>query len=282
MSTYVRGSMERKELSTSEQGFSYFGAQAYWGVTKHMGGINATHELATLCHIDKDKYILEVGCGTGVSACNLVKRYGCQVIGVDISDRMIEWARKRARRNSVEHKVQFRTADAQNLPFEDNLFDVAICESVTAFPEDKQRAVNEYVRVTKAGGYVGMNEGTWIKASPPTELVEYIDRTMARANFLSADGWKALLETASLTNIIVRTYKINAFSQWLNEMKGLDFQDRLDRLRGLKDFISLFVSSSNFRKYAKEIMPSAEIIKNLFTYLGYGVYVGRKEPTVKE
>jgi len=273
--------MERKELSTPEQSFSYFDAQASWGVTKHMGGLDATDELAALCHVVKDKYILEVGCGTGVTACHLVKRYGCQVIGVDISDKMIEWARKRAQRKSVGDKVQFRTADAQNLPFEDNFFDAVICESVTAFPEDKQKAVNEYVRVTKAGGYTGMNEGTWIKAPPPTGLVEYIDRTMARAKFLPADGWKALLETADLTDIIVRTYKLNPFSQRLNEMKGLDFQDRLDRLRGLKDFVRLYVSNSNFRKYAKEIMPSAEIIKSLFAYLGYGMYVGRKEPTVK-
>lgn len=277
-----RSGLDHQEKITSEQGFSYFGAQAYWGVTKHMGGIDATDELAALCHVDKDRYILEVGCGTGVTVCHLVKRYGCQIMGVDISDRMIGWAKKRAQRKSVGQKVQFGTADAQNLPFEDNAFDAVICESVTAFAEDKQRAVNEYVRVTKAGGYIGMNEGTWIQASPPTSLVEYIDRTMANAKFLPADGWKALLETAHLTDIIGSTYTISAFSQRLNEMKGLDSQDRLDRLRGIKDFVRLYLSNPGFRKYTKEIMPSAEILKNLFAYLGYGVYVGRKGLTMKE
>jgi arsenite methyltransferase len=137
--------MERKELSTPQQDFCYFDIQAYWGVTRHMGGVDATDELAALCHVDKDQSILEAGCGTGVTACHLSRRYGCQVLGVDISEKKIEWATRRARRKLLEHQVQFRTADAQDLPFEDHSFHAVLCESVTAFPEDKQRAASEYV-----------------------------------------------------------------------------------------------------------------------------------------
>ncbi len=269
--------MERKQPSTAPQDFSYFNVQASWGVTKHMGGLGATDELAALCHIDQDTYVLEVGCGTGVTTCHLAKRYGCQVMGVDLAEKMIEWARKRAQRKALADRVQFQTADAQNLPFEDGLFDAVICESVTAFPEDKQKAVSEYARVTKPGGYVGLNEGTWVKSPPPTDLVEYVHRTMARARFLTPDGWRALLQTAGLTDISVHTCKVNAFSQRLNEMQGLDAQDRLDRSRGFKDFLSLYLRSPAFRKYAKEITPSMRIIKSLFAYLGYGLYVGRKQ-----
>ena len=99
---------------------------------------------------------------------------------------------------------------------------------------------------------------------------------MAGAVFLPPEGWQALLEKANLSDIVVRTYAINAFSQRLNEMQGMDFQDRLDRLRGIKDFVKLYLSSPELRKYAKEITPSTKIIKNLFAYLGYGLYVGRK------
>jgi len=47
---------ERKESLSegiSEPEFSYFEAQAYWGVTKHMGGLKATNELGELCRTDK-------------------------------------------------------------------------------------------------------------------------------------------------------------------------------------------------------------------------------------
>lgn len=41
-----------------------------------------------------------------------------------------------------------------------------VCESVTAFPEDKRKAVSEYVRITKPGGHIGLNETTWLKTPP--------------------------------------------------------------------------------------------------------------------
>jgi cyclopropane fatty-acyl-phospholipid synthase-like methyltransferase len=76
--------------------FSYLRVQAYWGVTKHFGGLNATEELVVACHIDKDKFVLEVGCGTGLTASYLAKRYGCRVVGVDLSEQMIDVARRKA------------------------------------------------------------------------------------------------------------------------------------------------------------------------------------------
>ena len=261
----------------SEPEFSYFGVQAYWGATKHFGGFMATEELAELCRIAEDKYVLNVGCGVGITACYLAEKYGCRVVGIDISERMIDWSNKRAKREGLEDRVEFRVADAQNLPFEDSLFDAIFCESVTAFVQDKQRAVSEYVRVTKPREYVGLNECTWIKTPPPTELVEYIDRTMGGPEFLTADGWKSVLEGSGLTDIVVRTYRVSALSQWINEMRGLGFRDVLDLLRAWYSFFSLFIRSSTFRKYTKEMVPSPKNIRNLFGYLGYGLYVGRKQ-----
>ncbi len=145
--------MSKERLSSEES--SYFGLQALWGATKHMGGLKATEELRESCHIDKDKYILEVGCGTGMTVCYLAKRHGCRVVGVDISEGMIGWSTKRAKRARVEDRVEFKVGDAQDLPFKDALFDAVICESVTAFV-DKQKALSEYIRVTKPGGISGL------------------------------------------------------------------------------------------------------------------------------
>lgn len=272
--------MPDKQLpeGTSEEQFSYFGVQASWGVTKHMGGLKATTELAELCHIDKDTYVLEIGCGVGTTTCYLARRYGCRVVGVDLSDRMIEWSRKRARRKGVEQSVEFRTADAQDLPFEDALFDVVISESVTAFPADKQKAVSEYVRVTKPGGLVGLNEGTWVKAPPPDDLVEYVGRIMAGARFLTPDGWKGLLESSNLSEMMVRIHRSNALTQRIEELRGLDVYDLADRLKAWGRFMSQYAKSPAFREYAREITPSARTIRNLFAYLGYGLYVGRVPP----
>ena len=119
---------------------------------------------------------------------------------------MIDWSNERAKREGVENSIKFKVAKAQNLPLEDALFDVVIGESVTTFLKDKQRRVSEYVRVTKPGGYVGLNEMTWTKVLPPTELIEYYSRTTG-AKPETSDGWGELLEGSGLRDIVVRTYK---------------------------------------------------------------------------
>lgn len=261
--------MSKERLSSEES--SYFGLQALWGATKHMGGLRATEELVESCQIDKSKYVLEVGCGTGMTACYLAKRHGYRMVGIDISEGMIGWSTKRAKRARVEDRVEFRVGDAQNLPFKDGLFDAVICESVTAFV-DKQKALSEYVRVTKPGGYIGLNEATWIK-TPPPEVVKYLSHAMGKVEFLTSDGWKELLEGSGLKDINIRVYKVSALSQWMNEMRQFD---SLDYLRAWSKFLLLFIKSSAVRKYAKELWPPPKSIFKIFEYFGYGIYVGRK------
>lgn len=268
--------MNNKSLSSPEDSWgqesAYFELQAYWGMTKHMGGLKATEQLVELCHIDKGKYVLVVGCGVGGTPCYLAKRYGCRAVGVDISERMIGRSNERAKREGVKDRVEFRIADAQNLPFEDGLFDVVITESVNAFVEDKQRAASEYVRVIKPGGYVGLNECTWIKAPPP-ELAEYLSRTMG-ADFPTCDnGWKELLAGSGLREIVARIYKTNILSQWISEVRQLEF---LDFLRAWCRFLFLFIKSPACRRFAKEALTIPKSIFGLFKYFGYGIYVGRK------
>jgi len=47
--------------------------QADIGITKYAGGLKTTRELIELCHINKDTYVLDVGCGVGLTPCYLAK-----------------------------------------------------------------------------------------------------------------------------------------------------------------------------------------------------------------
>jgi ubiquinone/menaquinone biosynthesis C-methylase UbiE len=254
--------------------YSYFGLQSSWGVTKHFGGLRATDELATLCHIRAGKSVLVIGCGIGLTPCHLAKHYGCRVMGVDLSEKMVEWSRKRVKRKGLESLVELRVADAQELPFEDGRFDAVIIESVNAFIPDLKRAFAEYARVLRPGGYVGMNEGTWVKAPPPAELLEFIRRAMG-AEFKTAEEWKALLAQAGLEVTAAKVYAINALRQRLDEVAGLDASDWMDRLRAIGGFIRAYATDPNLRQYAREIVPSRAVLREMFEYLGYGNFVGR-------
>jgi SAM-dependent methyltransferase len=86
---------------------SFLDMQAAVGVTKHIGGFDSTDELLSLCHIEDAREVLNVGCGIGVASVYIAKKYGCHVVGADISEKMIEWSRRRAREAGVESKVQY-------------------------------------------------------------------------------------------------------------------------------------------------------------------------------
>jgi ubiquinone/menaquinone biosynthesis C-methylase UbiE len=156
------------------------------GLTKHIGGVKATQELAELCHIGKDTYVLDVGCGAGITPCLLAKQFGCRVMGVDLREGMVERSKQWAKKAGLSKEVEFKVADAQELPFANDLFDVVMTESVTVFPADKQKAVNEYTRVVKPAGYVALNESTWINYPPPPELLEWTAKDLGATSIHSA------------------------------------------------------------------------------------------------
>ncbi|MFQ6087717.1 MAG: class I SAM-dependent methyltransferase, partial [Candidatus Methanofastidiosia archaeon] len=140
----------------------------------------------------RNSYVLDVGCGVGITACFIAKKHGCRVVGVDLSERMIDRANEGVKRKGVEDRVEFQVADAQKLPFADALLDVVISESVTSFTKDKGKTIREYVRVTKPGGYIGLNETTWMNTKPPKELIEYVYRAMGGIKPETSNVWKEL------------------------------------------------------------------------------------------
>jgi arsenite methyltransferase len=265
--------MKRRGVQMENES-TFFDFAAEVGLTKHVGGVEATEALIELCHIREGKYVLDVGCGVGVTPCYIAKKCGCRVVGVDISERMVQRSRERAERENLADRVEFRVADAQDLPFEDALFDAVFTESVTSFPEDKQKAVDEYVRVTKPGGYVGLNESTWLKVPLPPEVVAWVSQDLGTtAQPETSDAWEGLLEAAGLREITVRTYEISA----KDEAKGILRRYGLGgMLRVWWRTLLLYARSPSYRRFVKEVRQSGVLPENLEEYFGYGLYVGQK------
>ena len=227
----------------------------------HPGGLDITRELAELCNIDKNKKILDVASGTGESACYLVEKFGCSVVGVDASEYMIERAKKKAKERGLN--IEFKKGDAHNLPFKDNTFDVVISECTTCLL-DKERAIKEMVRVVKPNGYVGIHDICW-KINTPDELKQrLIEIEGERPETL--EGWKKLFEKAGLKDVIT-VDKSHLIPGWGKEIK---------RKIGLKGQIRIFlkvIKNWGLKGY-KTIRESEKIFQS--EYMGYGIIVGRK------
>jgi ubiquinone/menaquinone biosynthesis C-methylase UbiE len=109
--------------------------------------------LVTACGIKPGMKILDVAAGTGNAAIPAAA-IGADVIASDLTPKLFEAGRARARSEGVE--LRWVEADAENLPFEDESFDVVMSSIGAMFAPHHEKVANELVRVCRRGGTVGM------------------------------------------------------------------------------------------------------------------------------
>lgn len=102
--------------------------------------------------------ILDLGTGPGFLALILAE-LGHEVTGLDISEGMLEKARYNARTRNL--MIDFCLADAENLPFQDEDFDLVVSKYLLWTLPHPERAVDEWNRVLKPGGKVVLIDGVW-------------------------------------------------------------------------------------------------------------------------
>src|SRR5260370_22075885 len=82
------------------------------GDSFHPGGLRLTEELAALLSLDPTTVVLDVASGKGTTAFFLAEKFGCSVIGVDLSEQNVLDARTEAAARGLSALVEFRLADA--------------------------------------------------------------------------------------------------------------------------------------------------------------------------
>jgi SAM-dependent methyltransferase len=118
---------------------------------------NASENLAEALEIVPDERVLDVACGSGNGAISAARRTWGGTVGADYVPSLLERGRERAAAERLE--IEFIEADAQDLPFEDGSFDVAMSIYGAMFAPDQEQTAAELLRVVKSGGRIGM--GNW-------------------------------------------------------------------------------------------------------------------------
>jgi len=95
-----------REITTTEW-YDFIGNLGEIIPALHLGGKEATRALIQMCGISPESHVLDVGCGTGYTACEIAREHGSRVTGIDISEIMVSKARQRARKEGLGERVEF-------------------------------------------------------------------------------------------------------------------------------------------------------------------------------
>jgi ubiquinone/menaquinone biosynthesis C-methylase UbiE len=174
----------------------------------------AAQHLLRAAHIRAGNDILDIATGPGSLAAE-ARKLAAKPVGIDLSPRMIELARK------SYSGIDFRVADVEHLPFNDGAFDAVVCNFALGHFSHPEAAIAEGVRTLKVGGHIALS--WWDDPSKQRiqglfrEAISEIGATLppdvpkgySILRFADTDEFHRLLDGAGLADIKVEDHQTN-------------------------------------------------------------------------
>jgi sarcosine/dimethylglycine N-methyltransferase len=102
--------------------------------------------------IDANTRIIDLGGGFAGSARHLARKYGCQVVVLNLSEAENERGRKMNREQNLDHLIDVIDGSFDDIPYEDESFDIVWSEDAILHSDDRDKVISEAARVLKPGG----------------------------------------------------------------------------------------------------------------------------------
>ena len=196
---YTEGDPKKKQVSTMFNRIA-----PYYDVLNRVLslGIDTVWRKKAILSIKEQhpKLILDVATGTADVAIETVRRLDPdQVIGIDISNEMLEVGRKKIKKKGLDPIIELQEGDSENLPFPDNTFDaVTVAFGVRNF-ENLEKGLQEMQRVLKPGGQLAVLEFSRPTLFPFKQLFntyfKYILPTIGRLTSKDPKAYRYLYES---------------------------------------------------------------------------------------
>src|SRR5215468_1882787 len=140
-------------MKTRQQAAWSSGNYAVVGTTLQIVG----EELCEAIDLRAGRKVLDVAAGNGMASLAAARRW-CDVTSTDYVPSLLERGRARAAAEGLS--IEFKVADAEELPFADGSFDAVISTFGVMFSPHQDRAAAELLRVSKSGGQIGLANWT--------------------------------------------------------------------------------------------------------------------------
>lgn len=234
---------------------------ALGGGSLHPGGFSHTLEVLRKVPISADDIVLDIGCGTGRTACHIAKTYGAHVFALDYSEKMLAKAKSRSEQIGVD--VHFILGDALDMPFRNEVADVIFMESVLLFLPVRD-VLGECFRVLKRTGILIAVEMVAGESLPKNDR-ERIMTICGLSQIPSIREWIQHFEDAGFTKAVIKQNKFPGLVDNLKEMLHLDPHQVVSR------------ELKTDRKLNQVLMHYKGLILRNRRHLGFGTFMVRKD-----
>ena len=240
---------------------SYLDAIAVLGNgSLHPGGFSHTLEILRRFSISPEDIVLDIGCGTGRTACHIAATYGAHVFALDNSDKMLAKAKARAAREGVE--VHFIHGDILDMPFRDEVADLVFIESVLIFLP-VPAALKECFRVLKRNGILVDVELLAAETLPPA-AGEQIKAICGLPQIPTLQEWIEHFNNAGFARAIVRQ---NRFPGLMDNLKEMLYKD---------PHRAVSPELATDRELSRILLQYRSLVVRNRRHLGFGNFIVRK------
>lgn len=171
--------------------------------------VDLIDEVLKWAGVESPKSVVDVGCGIGGSSRHIAKKYDCQAQGITLSPYQANRGNELAQQQGLAGQTTFQVADALDMPFDDDSFDLVWSLESGEHMPDKEIFVNELFRVAAPGGRLIIV--TWChrdlakdeKSLSPKEerLLARINRAYYLPKWCSVQDYVNLLESKGATDV---------------------------------------------------------------------------------
>jgi sarcosine/dimethylglycine N-methyltransferase len=202
----------------------------------------------TLKNIDSDSRVIDIGAGYGGSARYLAKTYGCHVVALNLSEVENERDRQKNREQGLEELIDVVDGDFEQLPYEDDTFDVVWSQDAMLHSGNREKVLEEVDRVIKPGGEFVFTDPMMKDDCPKGVLQPILDRihldTLGSPGFyrevLGRLGFEEIGfddQTRQLANHYGRVLKETQRRE--EELRGVVSDDYIQRMKkGLQHWVN--------------------------------------------
>ena len=200
----------------------YYGRGGNYKLDRRQAQINLIEELLIWADIKEVSNLVDVGCGIGGSTLYLAERFNTKATGITLSSVQANRATERASEFKLEETVQFQVADALNMPFPEDNFDLVWSLESGEHMPDKKKFFQECYRVLKPGGtflcvtWCRRPTNSWAGELTEEEKqhLEEIYRVYCLPYVLSLPEYETIAQDCGFSNIKVDDWSMEVAPFW--------------------------------------------------------------------